>query len=82
MTDQDYRNSVLNRLHDMEQAIAELTKRLVAVETKSAVDEVHRQNVEQRLGSIERGISKLFWLFGGGLVMAVATFILNGGLAQ
>lgn len=82
MTDNDYRANVLDRLGAVEASIAALTARIAAVEVKGAVDEVHRQNVEKRLTSIENGISRLFWLLGGALAVAVVTFVVNGGLAQ
>lgn len=54
--------------------------RLIALETRNAVDEVHRQNVSTRLSAIEDTLKWLVRLMIGGLIVAGLTFALNGGL--
>jgi hypothetical protein len=54
--------------------------RLIALETRGAVDEVHRENIADRLGYIEDTLKWLVRLVIGGLVMATVAFVLQGGL--
>ena len=56
-------------------------ERLTALETRNAVDEVHRKNVSDRLCAIEDTLKWLVRLMIGGLIVAGLTFALNGGLA-
>ncbi|MGB1215524.1 MAG: hemolysin XhlA family protein [Pikeienuella sp.] len=72
MTDDEWRASAGAKLSEIE-------RRLTQVETKNAVDEVHRTNVESRLGSIEDTLKWLVRLVIGGLVMAAMAFALKGG---
>jgi hypothetical protein len=53
--------------------------RLSALETRSAVDEVHRANVSQRLGYIEDTLKWVVRLIIGAVLMAVIAFVLRGG---
>lgn len=55
--------------------------RLAALETRNAVDEVHRQNVSIRLSAIEDTLKWLVRLMIGGLIVAGLTYALNGGFA-
>ncbi len=73
MTDNDWRERTDARLGGIE-------NRLIAVETKNAVDEVHRENVEKRLGAIEGTLKQLMWLVISGIVVGLLAFIMNGGL--
>ena len=57
-----------------------IEKRLQSLELRSAVDEVHRRNVEVRLGGIEEALRWLLRLLVGGLLMSGLTFALAGGL--
>jgi hypothetical protein len=54
--------------------------RLNALETRGAVEEVHRDNVSDRLGYIEDTLKWLVRLVIGGLLMAALAFVLRGGL--
>lgn len=54
--------------------------RLVALETRNAVDEVHRANVSARLSAIEDTLKWLVRLVVGGLLMAAVTYAVQGGL--
>ena len=74
MTTDEWRSRVDGRLSDYE-------RRLVSVETKNAVDEVHRHNVEKRLTNIENGVAWLIRLAVGGLITAAVAFALGGGLS-
>lgn len=65
MTDQEWKASVERRLH--------------AIETSNAVDEVHRVNVDKRLSSIEDTLKWLVRLVIGALILAAVGFALNGG---
>lgn len=56
-------------------------RRLQQVETRSAVDAVHRDNVATRLGAIEDTLKWLVRLIFGGLLLAGLTFALQGGLS-
>ena len=55
-------------------------RRLNALETRGAVDEVHRENIANRLGYIEDTLKWLVRLVIGGLLMAAIAFVLRGGL--
>lgn len=57
-------------------------RRLTAIETRNAVDEVHRSNVSDRLSAIEDTLKWLVRLIIGGLLMAALTYAVQGGLAQ
>lgn len=54
--------------------------RLQLIETRNAVDEVHRHNVVGRLSSIEDTLKWLVRLVLGALLMAVVAYALQGGL--
>lgn len=56
-------------------------RRLAALETRTAVDDVHRTTVEKRLHAIEDTLKWLVRLVMGGLVMALVAFVLRGGTA-
>jgi len=56
-----------------------IEKRLQSLELRSAVDEVHRRNVEGRLRGIEDALKWLVRLLIGGIVTAGLVFSLNGG---
>ena len=60
----------------------ETERRLSALETRNAVDEVHRKNVGMRLGAIEETLRWLVRLIIGGLLMAALTYAVQGGLAR
>lgn len=74
MTDDNWREGVLNRLGALE-------KEMASLKVQSAVDEVHRQNVEKRLQAIEDGQKWLIRLILGAIVMAVMAFALSGGFS-
>lgn len=60
---------------------SQLERRIVALEMRSAVEEVHRANVAQRLSAIEDTLKWLVRLVIGGLLMAGLTYAVQGGLA-
>ncbi|HEV8034007.1 hypothetical protein C7964_102536 [Loktanella sp. PT4BL] len=60
---------------------SQLERRIVALEMRNAVDEVHRANVARRLGAIEDTLKWLVRLVIGGLLMAGLTYAVGGGLA-
>ena len=55
-------------------------RRLAQLETRGAVDDVHRGNVEKRLTEIEDTLKWLVRLILGALVLGVVAFALRGGL--
>lgn len=57
-----------------------IERRLNAVETHNAVEEVHRLNVAARLSAIEDTLKWLMRIVVGGLIVAGLTFVLDGGL--
>lgn len=59
----------------------QLERRIVALETRNAVDEVHRSNVSDRLGAIEDTLKWLVRLIIGGLLMAAVTYAVQGGFS-
>ena len=58
-----------------------IEKRLQSLELRNAVDEVHRTNVENRLGSIEDTLKWLVRLIIGALLMGAIAYVLKGGIA-
>ncbi len=58
-----------------------IEKRLTELETRTAVEAVHRGNVADRLGAIEDTLKWLVRLVIGGLLMGIVTYVLQGGLA-
>ncbi len=79
MTESEFQSGVLRRLDVLERQGQEHNSRLSAVEKKNAVDEVHRHNVEKRLGSIEDTLKWLVRLIIGALLMAAVGYALAGG---
>jgi len=59
----------------------QLERRIIALEMRHAVDDVHRANVATRLGAIEDTLKWLVRLVIGGLLMAGVTYAVQGGLA-
>lgn len=57
-----------------------IERRIVAIETRNAVDEVHRGNVAKRLGAIEDTLKWLVRLIIGGILIAGLTYVIQGGL--
>ena len=55
--------------------------RLTVLETRSAVDDVHRGNIIARLSSIEDTLKWLVRLVAGGIIAGVIAFIISGGIA-
>jgi hypothetical protein len=58
-----------------------IERRLSDIETRNAVDEVHRHNVEKRLGSIEDTLKWLVRLVLGALIAAALALVVRSGLA-
>ncbi len=54
-------------------------RRLQTLETRSAVDEVHRLNVVTRLEGIEDTLKWLVRLIFGAILMAIVAYMLKGG---
>ena len=57
----------------------EIGRRVTALETRNAVDEVHRTNVGVRLAAIEETLRWLVRLIIGGLLMAGLTYAVKVG---
>jgi hypothetical protein len=55
-------------------------RRVAALETRTAVDEVHRAMVERRLHAIEDTLKWLVRLVFGGLILSLMGFAVKGGL--
>jgi len=56
-------------------------RRLAIIETRNAVDAVHRDNVSGRLAAIEDTLKWLVRLIIGGLLLGGLTFAIQGGLS-
>jgi len=80
MTDDSWMEALHRRLDNVELDIVTVKNKVISIETKSAVDEVHRTNVEHRLSNIEGVLTKLTWLIISGLIVALMAFIVGGGL--
>lgn len=57
----------------------QMERRVIALETRNAVDEVLRLNVKDRLAAIEDTLKWLVRLVIGGLLMAGLTYAVQGG---
>jgi hypothetical protein len=55
--------------------------RLIRLETRIAVDEVHGGNVSERLAKIEDMLKWVVRLIIGAFLVSVVTFVIQGGLA-
>lgn len=73
MTEEEWRSKTDARLSHIED-------RLNKAETRDAVSDVHRANVESRLTSIEGTLTWLVRLIIGAILLAVIAFALGGGL--
>lgn len=60
--------------------IQHIEKRLIDIETRQAVEVVHRANVSERLSAIEDTLKWLMRLVIGGLLMGGLAYVLKGGL--
>ena len=58
----------------------EVERRLSLIETRNAVEDVHRSNVETRLTAIEDTLKWLVRLIFGALILGIVTWALKGGL--
>jgi hypothetical protein len=63
------------------ESTGQLERRIIALEMRNAVDDVHRANVATRLGAIEDTLKWLVRLVIGGLLMAGLTYAVGGGPA-
>ncbi len=79
MTDESWRDGVLVRLTALEVGQKNLADRMGAAEKDSAVAEVHHNNVEKRLGSIEDTLKWLVRLVIGSIIGVAVGFALKGG---
>ena len=59
----------------------QLERRIIALEMRNAVDDVHRANVAVRLSAIEDTLKWLVRLMIGSILMAGVTYAMQGGLA-
>lgn len=73
MTEEEWRSKTDDRLSHIE-------SRLNKAETRDAVSDVHRANVESRLTSIEGSLTWLVRLLIGAILLALIGFAMNGGL--
>lgn len=62
-----------------EDRLERLDARLHVLETRSAVEDVHRGNVENRLTSIEDTLKWLVRLIIGALILGAVAYALKGG---
>ncbi len=62
--------------------IEAIERRVIALETRNAVDSVHRDNVAKRLAAIEDALKWLVRLIIGGLLMAALTYAVQGGFVR
>lgn len=74
MTENEWRAKTDKRLFQIE-------ARLNSIDTRDAVADVHRENVEKRLTSIESTLTWLVRLVIGAMLLAVVGFAMSGGFA-
>jgi hypothetical protein len=61
--------------------LRQIEHRLFQLETRSAVEDVHRSNVESRLSAIEDTLKWLVRLIIGALLLGAVAYALKGGFA-
>jgi len=59
-----------------------IERRIITLETRNAVDDVHRLNVAGRLTAIEDTLKWLVRLIIGGLLMAAVAYAVQGGFVR
>ena len=79
MTTDEWRDNLLSKVRSLEADIKALSGRLTVLEIKGAADEVHRANVENRLGAIEDTLKWLVRLIIGAIILAIIGFAISGG---
>lgn len=62
--------------------IREMERRLTLIETRCAVEDVHRANVEQRLTAIEDVLKWLVRLILGSVILCAVGYALSGGMVE
>lgn len=72
MTEHEWRDKTDKRL-------AHIESRLNIMDTRDAVADVHRDNVEKRLTAIESTLTWLVRLIIGAMLLAVVGFAMSGG---
>lgn len=80
LTQEEWKDSLHRRMSGVEADIKELKTRMATSETQSAVDQVHRINVESRLSSIEDTLKWLVRVIIGAMILALVGFAMAGGL--
>lgn len=80
MTTDQWRETLLQKIKELEDNYKALSTRISTIEIKNAADEVHRINVETRLASIEDTLKWLVRLIIGALILALIGFAIGGGL--
>lgn len=80
MTTDQWREALLQKIKELEDSYKALSARISAIEIKNAADEVHRENVETRLASIEDTLKWLVRLIIAALILALIGFVVGGGL--
>jgi len=78
MTEDSYRENILRRLGLLESELVKLKEKLSILDTQNAVEEVHRNNVEDRLTKIENNTQKLVWLVIAAILGAIITQWVGG----
>lgn len=73
-------NGFASRVAHLERRSDDHASRLNGIEKKMAVEEIHRMNVESRLGSIEDLLKWLVRTVMGAILLAAVAFALSGGL--
>ncbi len=68
------------RLDRLEPIVVDTQKRVVQLEKSDAVADVHRTNVENRLGQIEDTLKWLVRLVIGAIALAFIAYMAKGGL--
>jgi len=81
VTQDEWRESTTRRLGSMEDDLHDMRERVAKLEVSKAVDAVHHESVNKRLGSIEGTLQWLVRLIIGALILALMGFIVGGGIA-
>lgn len=69
-----------NELERLHSRVGSVESRLTVLETGVKIAQVHNDNVEKRLSSIEGTLQKLVWLIISTLIVALLGYIFAGGL--
>ena len=81
MTQDEWRIELSRRVAKIESDMDSIQGDMVKLQTASAAETVHRQNVERRLTNIESSVTWILRIIVGGFLGAILAYSIAGGFA-